>query len=89
LQALEEEKQKLQDKVICHEEFHKGIFHELERNMKIRKHALEPSTSIHEYWQAENVKPTMQKGLPLSKGMIKKYDSSYFPLPVNMDNARG
>jgi hypothetical protein len=31
LQALEEEKKKLKDRLICHEEFHKGIFHELER----------------------------------------------------------
>jgi hypothetical protein len=67
LQALEEEKQRLQDRLLCHEEFHKGIFHEFERKLQIRNQVLAPSVPIHEDWQGENVKSPMQKGLPLSK----------------------
>jgi hypothetical protein len=50
----------------------------LEIKLQIRNQVLAPSIPIHEDWQAENVKSLMQKGLPLSKGMIKKDDSSYY-----------
>jgi len=39
---------------------------------------LAPVASFHEDWQVENVNSQMQKGLSLSKGMIKKDDSSYY-----------
>jgi hypothetical protein len=63
LQTLEEEKQKLQDRLICHEEFHRGIFHELERKLQTKDQVLAPSTSFHEDWQVENVKSLMQEKL--------------------------
>jgi hypothetical protein len=81
LQSLEEEKQKLQDRLICHEEFHRGIFHELERKLQTKDQVLAPSTSIHEDWQVENVKSPMQEKLSPSKGMIEKDDSSYYSFP--------
>ena len=33
LQTLEEDKQKLDDRLICQEEFHRGIIHEFERKL--------------------------------------------------------
>jgi hypothetical protein len=78
LQTLKEEKQKLQDKLICHEEFHRGIFHELERKLQTKDRVLAPSTLIHEDWQVEDVKYSMQEKLTLSKGIIEKDDSSYY-----------
>jgi hypothetical protein len=79
LQTLEEEKQKLQDPLICHEELHIGIFHELERKLWTKNQVLAPLASIHEDWLVENVKSLMKKGLsPLKCMMIKKDDSSYY-----------
>jgi hypothetical protein len=68
----------LQDQLICHKKFHKGIFHELERKLQIKDQVLAPSTSIHENWQVEDVKSSMQEKLTLSKGMMEKDDSSYY-----------
>jgi predicted SprT family Zn-dependent metalloprotease len=51
LQSLEEEKEKLHDQVICHEEFHRGIFHELERKLQSKDHILAP---FHEAGKIEN-----------------------------------
>ena len=48
LQTLEEEKQKLQDQLICHEEFHRGIFHELERKLQTKDQVLAPLAPFHE-----------------------------------------
>jgi hypothetical protein len=42
LQSLEEEKQKIQDRLICHEEFHRTIFHELERKLQTKDQVLAP-----------------------------------------------
>jgi hypothetical protein len=50
----------------------------LERKFKIKNQVLAPSVPIHEDWQDENVKYPMQKGLPLSKGMIEEDDSSFY-----------
>jgi hypothetical protein len=78
LQSLEEEKQKLQDRLICHEEFHRGIFHELERKLQTKDQILAP---FHEVGQVENEKSPMQEKLSPSKGMIEKDDSSYSSSP--------
>jgi hypothetical protein len=72
LQALEEEKQRLQDRLLCHEYFHMSIFHELERKLQI----LAPS--ISKVGQAENEKSPLQERLSPSKNMIEKEDSSYY-----------
>ena len=79
LQSLEKEKQKLQDQLICHEEFHRGIFHELERKLHIKDQILAPL--FHEVGQVENGKYPTQEKLAPSKGIIEKDDSSYSSFP--------
>jgi hypothetical protein len=78
LQSLEKEKQKLQDQLICHEEFHRGIFHELERKLQTKDQILAP---FHEVGQVENGKYPTQEKLAPSKGIIEKDDSSYSSFP--------
>jgi hypothetical protein len=68
LQALEEEKQRLQDRLLCHEYFHMSIFHELERKLQM-------APSISKVGQAEN--EIVSLALSPSKNMIEKEDSSY------------
>jgi hypothetical protein len=87
LQYLKEEKKKLQDRLICHEEFYRGIFHELERKLQTKDQILTPP--FCEYFKVENVKSLMQEKLSPSKGMIEKYDSSYSYFHVKMDNDQG
>jgi rubrerythrin len=78
LQSLEEENKKLEGRLICHEEFHRCIFRELERKLQTKDHVLEPSKSFQEDWKVENINPLMQEKLSPSKCMIKKDDSSYY-----------
>jgi hypothetical protein len=74
LQSLEEEKQKLQDRLICYEKFHRGIFHELERTFQAKDQILAP---FHEYGQVKNEKYLMQEGQYPTKGLqiITKEDN--------------
>jgi hypothetical protein len=78
LQSLEKEKQNLQDQLICHEEFHRGIFHGLERMLQTKDQILAP---FHEVGQVENGKYPMQERLAPLKGIIEKDDSSYSSFP--------
>jgi hypothetical protein len=81
LQSLEEEKKKLQHRLICHEEFLRGIFHELERKLHTKDKILAPPSTFHEVGKVENEKSPMEEKLSPSKGMIEKDDSSYSSSP--------
>jgi hypothetical protein len=72
LQALGEEKKRLQDRLMCHGYFHMSIFHELEIKLQIL------ASSISRVGQAENVKSQLQERLSSSKNMIEKEDSSHY-----------
>jgi hypothetical protein len=78
LQSLEEEKQKLQDRLICHEEFHRGIFHELERKLQAKDQILAP---FYEAGKVENEKSPMQERLSPTKGITEEDNSSYSSSP--------
>jgi hypothetical protein len=78
LQSLEKEKQNLQDQLICHEEFHRSIFHGLEIKLQTKDQILAP---FHEVGQVDNGKYPMQERLAPSKGIIEKDDSSYSSFP--------
>jgi hypothetical protein len=68
LQPIEEEKQRLQDQILCHENFHMSIFHELERKLHM-------APSISKVGQAENEIDYL--ALSPSKNVVDKEDSSY------------
>jgi len=63
---------------MCHEEFHRSIFHELERKLQNKDQIL---AQFHEVREVENEKSPMQEKLSPSKDMIEKNDSSYSSFP--------
>jgi hypothetical protein len=81
LQSLEEEKQRLQDQLICHEEFLRGIIHELERELQAKDQIL---AQFHEAGKVEKERSPMQERLSPTKGLqivTEEDDSSYSSSP--------
>jgi hypothetical protein len=81
LQSLEEEKQRLQDRLICHEEFLRGIIHELERELQAKDQILAP---FYEVGKVEKEKSPMQERLSPTKGLqivTEEDNSSYSSSP--------
>jgi hypothetical protein len=81
LQSLVEEKQRLQYRLICHEEFLRVIIHELERELQDKDHIL---ARFHEVGKVEKERCPMQERLSPTKGLhivTKEVYSSYSSSP--------
>jgi hypothetical protein len=58
----------------CHEEFHRGIFHELERKLQAKDHILAP---FYEARKVENERSPIQERLSSTKGITEEDNSLY------------